>query len=177
MSLALLSRQVLAGLILSIACGTAFATPLIQSTRQETHVNTIPFQIVDWGSASGFSEPTNLVINNLTSWTQMWNKAANCGKYPELGPCVTPSPPINLTTYTMLAAFGGFYPWPHRLNFTYIESRDSILYAHHHISQVGPGCLVAATVYYPFQWVAIPKTKANVIFVEDPAGTFPCHNS
>lgn len=146
-------RTISALVVLAIIVAGAF---LAYGTRE-----IVSFQTVAWGAyASGYSEASNLVINDAATWAQVWTQAF-CSSP---NPCL-PTPVVNFSSTTILAVFSGVKPSSgYRTNVTRVSGMGGGILVD--VSSTAPGhnCYEAQIVTYPFHIVSIPKTDAHAAF-------------
>jgi hypothetical protein len=125
----------------------------------------IPFHLITHGNANGYSQPASLVINDTHTWAKIWTQAY-CT--PPLGgnPCES-TPPVNFTTRTVIAVFGGTQPGPlYNINITQIVRSGSNTIVHVLWTKAG-NCGEAAEETWPSYIVEIPKTEDHITFATE----------
>ena len=93
-----LPKPVLAGVVVVVTLVGAF---IVYGQRE-----IIPFQTIEWGAGSGgYPQAASLVINNQSTWAEVWTRAF-CSNLspPEYCPSL---PKVNFTSSTVIAAFYG----------------------------------------------------------------------
>ena len=94
----MLPKPVLAGVVVVVTLVGAF---IVYGQRE-----IIPFQTIEWGAGSGgYPQAASLVINNQSTWAEVWTRAF-CSNLspPEYCPSL---PKVNFTSSTVIAAFYG----------------------------------------------------------------------
>ncbi len=121
----------------------------------------VPFHSIEWSfDAPGYDKPTNLVINDQNTWSNVW-KQAFCAY-----DCPRPvAPNVNFTQRTVLAVFLGHSPssgyW---INVTQVTRAASSVTVTLLVTNPGPNCIEYFWVTYPYHFVDIEKTTSAVTF-------------
>jgi len=126
-------------------------------------VTLIPFQTISMDILGGGNfKPTNLVIDDNTTWTTLWLRLqSNCVDYCPL------EPNVNFTSTTVIAVILGQKPTAgYKVEVNNVTQTGHTITVRSTITipDPSPYCVVAQLVTEPYHIVNIPKTTANVAF-------------
>ena len=128
-------------------------------THPTEKASPVPFNTIYQGNgAHGYTKPADIVIENQTAWSNVWDTAF-CSQ----GQC-PPLPDVNFTSRTVIAAFygmGGFSTNGIRIDEV---SRTTSTLNVHILLGTGGNCGSLIVTIYPAHIIDIPKTDLQVSF-------------
>ena len=152
-----LPKPVLAGVVVVVTLVGAF---IVYGQRE-----IIPFQTIEWGAGSGgYPQAASLVINNQSTWAEVWTRAF-CSNLspPEYCPSL---PKGNFTSSTVIAAFYGTSGCfgCQLINVTEVSRIGSNMFVHIQRTLADPGCSTLQAQTFPFHIVVISTKITKAIF-------------
>ena len=127
--------------------------------RPTEKASPVPFNTIYQGNgAHGYTKPADIVIENQTAWSNVWDTAfcsqAQC----------PPLPDVNFTSRTVIAAFYGYGAQTnYGIAIDEVTRTTSTLNVHV-IALAGGNCAGLLMIIYPAYIIDIPKTDLKVSF-------------
>jgi len=152
-----LPKPVLAGVVVVVTLVGAF---IVYGQRE-----IIPFQTIEWGAGSGgYPQAASLVINNQSTWAEVWTRAF-CSNLspPEYCPSL---PKVNFTSSTVIAVFYGASGCfgCQLINVTEVSRIGSNMFVHIQRTLADPGCGTLQEQTFPSHIVVISTKITKAIF-------------
>ena len=153
----MLPKPVLAGVVVVVTLVGAF---IVYGQRE-----IIPFQTIEWGAGSGgYPQAASLVINNQSTWAEVWTRAF-CSNLspPEYCPSL---PKVNFTSSTVIAAFYGTSGCfgCQLINVTEVSRIGPSTFVHVQRTVADPGCGTLQEQTFPSHIVVISTKITKAIF-------------
>lgn len=157
-------------IVLIAVCGIGAAACQSASSPESTGtlIENEPVTPIVYEVYAGFSEPARLVVRDSGRWAEVWTRAFVARSE------VPPRPAIDFSREIVLvAAQGAQGSSGYDISIDRVASRDGAIAVDVTTTSPGERCVVLAVITSPVMMVRIPRSGADVQFIELPR-VLPC---